>query len=231
MRSQLDNNVNLLLVYFNVMIMSKAFRVNKAFQMINNNKSLFSRTVLEEASNTEELESSLSSNNSRSSSMLNQNAYSNNRTKTINSINSLKTPSYTSNYQIDYDADTELSVLETFNENSRTTSYRYDLILFPRILELCLSYILNVKQQQRMELSAKLDLEKDLEIFDSKYLKFNTITEAFLKRLLYLLESCHFNIQIILNNVSFECFMNLEKLSFVSILKNINFIEFLFVIF
>ncbi len=61
------------------------------------------------------------------------------------------------------------------------SNYRYDLILFPRILDLCLTYI--------QESNDRSDMKPTIELF--------------FKRLLYLLETCNFNIQILLNHVFF----------------------------
>jgi hypothetical protein len=82
------------------------------------------------------------------------------------------------------------------------SKYRYDLILFPRILELCLSFILTFKQEHELVDLEKVESKEDIQKFEIKYNKFNTIVEMFLKRLLYLLESCNFNIHILINNVS-----------------------------
>jgi hypothetical protein len=115
-----------------------------------------------------------------------------------------------------YEGDGELSVVEVFKETSTSvagatvnaTISKYDLILFPRVLDLCITYIISVKQQQKIDLniilgqSGEIDEDK-LVRFSQKYSKFNLVVEQFLKRLLYLLESCNLNVHIMLNNVRY----------------------------
>ena len=84
---------------------------------------------------------------------------------------------------------------------SGSSSYRYDLILFPRILDFCLNFILNCKQQEQVE-RILIHNKEELEEFDAKHKENDIVFATFMKRLLYLLESCNFNIHILIENVS-----------------------------
>ena len=63
----------------------------------------------------------------------------------------------------------------------------YDLILFPHLLEISMKFI-------------NKNIESQIQC-----VKFNQYSINFLKRLAYLLQTCNFNIQIILNNVIINC--------------------------
>ena len=180
MKNELNKNPHYLLVYFNVLILSKAFKLNKVLHLNNN------------ADNGNE--ESLSSDSSRPP-----------------SFSVYPTAQVDHSCQIDdYDADGELSIQENFYENSYKqrlylngytthSKYRYDLILFPRILELCLNFISTYQQEEEMPHLTQVKTKESAEEFEIKFKKFNTLTEQFSKRLLHLLGSCNFNIQILIN--------------------------------
>lgn len=84
--------------------------------------------------------------------------------------------------------ETTISSPKPLNEKpTNNLNYRYDLILFPRILDLCLTFI--------HESLNKSDIKP--------------LAEHFFKRLLYLLETCHLNIQILISNHFKPYFMNM----------------------
>ena len=83
--------------------------------------------------------------------------------------------------------------------NQSHSNYRYDLILFPRILDICLTFI--------QESNHKPDVKPAIEIF--------------FKRLLYLLETCNFNIQILINNVSLTFYISQNCLALIILISTI----------
>jgi hypothetical protein len=201
MSAQLNKNTDLLLTYFNVMILSKAFKLDKLLQTSSKNNNYIK--INSNQPNGEDNSQQKSDTNHRGGPR-----------KKSSSLNMYKATRKSGSLRQDndlYEGDGELSVMEVFNETKATTtgvstaaaSSKYDLILFPRILELCISYIISVKQQQKIDMniifsqSGTVDKEK----FDLKYSKFNQAIEQFSKRLLYLLKSCILNVQIMLNNV------------------------------
>ncbi|RNA25940.1 hypothetical protein BpHYR1_037849 [Brachionus plicatilis] len=88
---------------------------------------------------------------------------------------------------------------ENFQPKTSDTRYRFDFIFYPRVLEICLNYITHIKRQQRMELISKITTLDELEKFDQKYKQFQSTSLNFLKRLLYLIETSNYNLQLILN--------------------------------
>jgi hypothetical protein len=81
--------------------------------------------------------------------------------------------------------------------------YRYDLILFPRVLELCLVYMVEFMKQHASTADANCaDATPPKEHYTQSVKHTMLRISKFLKRLLYLLESCNLNVQIIINNVS-----------------------------
>lgn len=103
-----------------------------------------------------------------------------------------------------YEGDGELTTTEILNESQASASAaagssKYDLILSSRVLEICLSFIIHVKRQQKIDLSVgENDKDKVIRI-SQKYDRFNLVVEQFFKKLLYLLQSCSLNVQILLN--------------------------------
>ncbi len=85
------------------------------------------------------------------------------------------------------------------------SKYRYDLILFPRILEICFNYLIQMRNGQLVELNLISSAQMATE-FQAKYIKSTSVVQQFFKRILYLLESCNFNVHILINNVSISSF-------------------------
>ena len=187
MKNQLNKNPHYLLIYFNVMILSKAFKLNKVL-LLNNN-----------TNNTDTIGSNK-----------NDDTQANDRSRP-SSFSAFPANNAENTCQNDeYDADGELSIQENFYEttykqrlylNGYTShsKYRYDLILFPRILELCLNFISSFQQDEELPQLALVKTSEDAAQFETNFAKCNTIIEQFSKRLLYLLESCNFNIHILIN--------------------------------
>ena len=209
MKAQLKNNSDLLLTFFNVMILSKAFKLDKLLQTNsknNKNNNYISLDKLNSKSRHDLISAFDDSITSSIKIPVKKNAITESKSRLQKnlSINIFKTK-FDSR---EYEGDAEQSTYEVYNESTASTNSRYDLILFPRILELCLNYIISVRQQQRLDLSLiasnDQNLEQTFKSLDLKYDKFNANVEHFFKRLLYLLESCNLNIQTILNNVSFS---------------------------
>ncbi len=187
MKVNLNKNVDLLITYFNVMILSKAFKFDK--NLLQPNKS-------EPKQSGDKMASP--------------------KKKSI--VSHVLIESKNTSSSLDYEADAELSALEGFTNNHHhlnNTFSKYDLILFPRILELCLNHIMATKKEQKSEIllilkcASSNETSKDDQInrmkdFELKYSKINQTSESFMKKLLYLLESCSLNIHIMLNNVSFS---------------------------
>ena len=225
MKNQLNKDISLLLTYFNVMILSKAFKLNKALLLLNNkSKSPFANEAGGKVSN----DNNFNSTENVSNFLRTNSSYSDN----TNDFDRVSSQSQTSStFHVDYDADAELSIngkwwstsssrsksaidVSEFTENAAddakdlrarsyagSSSYRYDLILFPRVLDLCLNFIMNSKHQEQVE-RILIHNKEELEEFDSKYKENDIIFATFMKRLLYLLESCNFNIHILIENVS-----------------------------
>ena len=176
MKEELNSNENLLLVYFNIMISCKQFNSNKILYLNDNN------------SKKSEIESE---NDIKSNNNCNRRKDSENELYIITI-----TPARKLNNQLDhsnvnkdsYDADEELTVTESFDDSTKSNAnYSYDLILFPKIIEICLNYITeNIESLIVKESNSNVSLP-------GLY---------FLKRVLHLLQSCNFNIQIIINYVS-----------------------------
>lgn len=244
MKSQLKTHVSLLVVYFNVMILSKAFKPNKTLTNLHHPTESFhgsfklatgSNTApgtfeangdIDEASTRDEMaeEKSFSRQASYRSSMNHAN-----KTTTTTAQHSVTN---TTTHRSEYDADGELSFNDDMDDDWTTSGgggggqnvHKYDLILFPKILELCLSFILGVKKKQYDELKecrevinrrneeAAANIETSdcvLEAFAKKYASFDRVTHAFLKRLIYLLETCNYNVQIIIYNNYRQHFIDL----------------------
>ena len=126
LRKELANTPSLLLVYFNVIILAKAFKLNRILL----EPSQVADTKLGPALNT------------------------------------------------DYDADIETEGQQRrFELNGYTggSQFRYDLILLPRLLDICLGFIAETRSTHQY-------------------------SAVFLKRLVHLLETCSFNIHIFLGN-------------------------------
>ena len=222
MRIQLQKNPALLLTYFNVMILSKAFKLNRT--LIHQNSS--SCPPLNCCGLQQQL--SVVANDS-----VDVDDVASRTTTTTRPLPIL------SNIGGEYDADAELSVQDDLdNDNDNTTvddtgedgentadesnpksprnqtrelnnqsNYKYDLILFPKILDICLSYIVGVKKRQYAEMREILEKcdgvearNERLEQFAQKYERFDRATHAYLKRVVYLLETCTFNVQILVYN-------------------------------
>ena len=198
MKNQLSQNPHNLLVYFNVMILSKAFKLNKVL--------LLNTTNDNNATKTDE-------NPSRDSSR-------------PSSLSGIQPTHLDNSCQLDdYDADAELSIHENFFESSYKqrlylngytshSKYRYDLILFPRILELCLTFISSFQEEEELPQLMLVKTKQNTEQFEAKFTKTITIIEQFSKRLLYLLESCNFNIHILINQNFRHFFIDLIRRSF-----------------
>ena len=208
MKNQLNQNPHYLLIYFNVMILSKAFKLNKVL-LLNNNTDANAKA-----------DESLSGDSSRPS-----------------SISGFPSSQVDNSCQFeDYDADAELSIHENFYEHSYKQrlylngytshyKYRYDLILFPRILELCLNYISSYQQTEELPQLMLVKTKENAEQFEEKFTKFNAIAEQFFKRLLYLLESCNFNIHILINQNFRQFFIELVQKSHKQIQSNTAFLS------
>jgi hypothetical protein len=191
------------------MVLSKVFKLNKVLLLNNNTESGSSKT-----------EENPSTDSSRPPSF---------------SVFPSGTIDYS--YQVDdYDADGELSIQEIFYENTYKqrlflngytthSKYRYDLILFPRILELCLNFINSYQQEEELPQLMLVKTQEDAEEFEKKFSKFNTLTEQFAKRLLHLLESCNFNIHILINQNFRHFFIELIQNSFKQIQTNTVFLN------
>jgi len=209
MKSELNKNPHYLLVYFNVMILSKAFKLNKVLHLNNNAEN-----------GNFKIEETLSSDSSRPP-----------------SFSVFPSGNVEHSFQVDdYDADGELSIQENFYENSYKqrlylngytthSRYRYDLILFPRILELCLNFISNFQQEEEIPQLMLVRTKENAGEFERKFNKFNRLSEQFSKRLLHLLESCNFNIHILINQNFRHFFTDLIQKSFKQIQKNTVFLN------
>lgn len=167
LKRELHINPQLLLVYFNVTILSKAFKLNKVI-------------LLNETDDPQ-----LSFNHQESK----LRTSTNNFNPPMHSLSTLSLTSCVSNHigSFEYDADIEMSLhdSDSFVETKRYdlngfmthASFRSDLILFPKLLELCSTFI--------FENSTNRDIEQ--------------FAVQFFKRLVYLLETCNYNIHILIN--------------------------------
>jgi hypothetical protein len=91
---------------------------------------------------------------------------------------------------------------------NNSASYKYDLILFPKILEFCMTYLVQVKQEQYLDLREVCNKSAEEKVkLAHRYENFERVSQQFLKRLLYLLESSNLNVQIIINNVNKIAFL------------------------
>jgi hypothetical protein len=215
MKKELNNNLELLLVYFNVMILSKAFKLNKIFSLNEAERDLDTRKAcrdkiksLSESSTVVNDQKTDEQTKPRSSTNVNElnkqnitSNFNNYDSSWIASSSSSTFSNISHNFQFNYDADIEVSFQDQQESNEQKrydlngytspSNFRYDLILFPRILEICLKCILEKKQS--VESIDNLSKNKQN---SSQQL----IIEIFLKRLLHLVETCNLNIQILLNN-------------------------------
>lgn len=261
MRTQLHKNPTLLITYFNVMILSSAFKLNRTFSnnSVNPQCDFFHQpptTTLNDSldldnNNDESVLSGSSASYSRSSSSTTTNSSTSSTTHTNKSHQNHHHHNHNKTGEYDADveyADAELSAHddeENDNDNDddddehksnpqenkgRQTekpsaeppqspqNYKYDLILFPKILEICLSYLIGVKKKQYVKLKEIMvrggggggeGLSESLEKFALRYERFDKATHAYLKRVLYLLETCTFNVQIIIYNNYRQYFIDL----------------------
>ena len=186
LKRELHNNPELLLVYFNVTILSKAFKLNKVIFLDEDESS----TVT--FNNDPKIRSS-TNNSNPSTTHFNEH------------IHSLSTLSLTScisfNHQFEYDADIEMSlhgdcdsyVEKRYDLNGFMThgSFRSDLILFPKLLELCSIFIFE-KSGHNNEIEH--------------------VAIKFFKRIVHLLETCNYNIHILINNGFRNTFLQFVQL-------------------
>jgi hypothetical protein len=216
MAVHLNKNTDLLLVYFNVMILSKAFKLDKLLQTSSHNNN-YTRLDSTSSSRHHQPVNPQGSNPSEP----HQSTSTGSRKKLTSSLSGVLKKGKSRRGDEFYEGDGELTSAEVFGEMvsgvmvggvglaASAAGTKYDLILFPRVLELCIGYIISVRQQQKIDMimifSSQSSTDEDdsrLEKFDQKYAGFNAAIEQFFKRLLYLLESCNLNVQIMLNNVS-----------------------------
>ena len=178
MKEELNLNENLLLVYFNIMISCKQFNSNKILYLNNNYPNPLT--------NNESIASPNINNKRRNSS---QELFIFTTPARKLNHNQLKLQFDRLNSSKDsYDADEELTVVESFDDSIKSSpSYSYDLILFPHLIEICLNYIIE-------NIDSMIAKQSNSNISQSGI--------YFLKRILHLLQSCNFNIQIIINYVS-----------------------------
>jgi hypothetical protein len=222
MKSNLIKNENLLITYLNVTILSKAFKLNKLLlintfnKMANNNEEDIDSCI------NDEINKLISDNKlSLINKDLNDSKNNENSIKTANmfcSSFSSNNSSINNGSVFDYDADVEFSIQDNnaqdnLNEmanlnDSRSlinvyctnnSKYRYDLILFPRILDICFNYLLQLRNNQLCDLNF-INSSEDAINFQVKYLKSSTIVHQFFKKIVYLLESSNFNVHILINN-------------------------------
>jgi hypothetical protein len=177
MKEELNLNENLLLVYFNIIISCKQFNSNKILYLNNNS-----------------YQNPLNKNESISSPDVNSKRKYSSQESFIFTTPMRKLNQNQLTFQFDhlnaskdsYDADEELT--ESFDDSIKSSpSYSYDLILFPHIIEICLNYIIE-------NIESMIDKQSNSNFSQSGL--------YFLKRILHLLQSCNFNIQIIINYVS-----------------------------
>ena len=93
------------------------------------------------------------------------------------------------------------------NGFSSHSNYRYDLVLFPRVLDLCLSFMVEKKKtfatlRHTLATAGATTPLGNPEKADEEECHFDMIVERFLKKLLHLLETCNFNVQIFISNVN-----------------------------
>jgi hypothetical protein len=175
MKEELNLNENLLLVYFNITISCKQFNSNKILYLNNSYQNPLNKN--------ESISSSPNVNIKRKDSSQESFIF----TTPMRKLNQLTFQFDNLNASKDsYDADEELT--ESFDDSIKSSpSYSYDLILFPHIIEICLNYIIE-------NIESMIDKQSNSNFSQSGL--------YFLKRILHLLQSCNFNIQIIINYVS-----------------------------
>ena len=197
MKSQLKRDVNLLVAYLNIMILSKAFQAKSSSLQSESSASHRSEAELNEVAD----ESIDDGTKSRTLSY---------QTPTNHGKTTTRT---------EYDADAEFSAYDEDEDSeegknvdqSQHQTPKYDLILFPKILELCLSFIIDTKKRQYLELLS-LNSDEAFEEFARKNSSFNKVSQTFLKRLIYLLETCNYNVQIMIYNNYRQLFIDLLAL-------------------
>ena len=223
MKSNLTKNDNLLIIYLNVTILSKAFKLNKLLLLNTFNK--MAATNNEEDIDTcinDEINKLISASKLK---LINKDLTSDSKndenTKSANmfcSSFSSNNSSINNGSMFDYDADVEFSIQDNNVQNdsnelanlndsrsilnvycTNSSKYRYDLILFPRILDICFNYLLQLRNNQLCDLNF-INSPEDASKFQAKYLKSSTIVHQFLKKIVYLLESSNFNVHILINN-------------------------------
>ena len=191
MKSQLKRDVNLLVAYLNIMILSKAFQAKSSSLQSESSVSHRSEAELNEAADE-------SIDDGTKSRTLNY------QTPTIHG----KATTYDADAEFSaYDEDEDSEEGKNVDQTQHQTP-KYDLILFPKILELCLSFIIDAKKSQYLEL-ASLNSDEAFEEFARKYSSFNKVSQTFLKRLIYLLETCNYNVQIMIYNNYRQLFIDL----------------------